>query len=106
MFQRRLNGAVDFQRNWDVYKVGFGFQGGEHWLGNEKLFSLTNQRSYALRIDLVDSVGDPYFAKYGFFRINDETNNYAVTVVSYTDGDAGMKILSYFFQFTFGPLMV
>ncbi|KAJ8033898.1 Ryncolin-4 [Holothuria leucospilota] len=89
VFQRRLNGAVDFQRNWGVYKVGFGPQDGEHWLGNDKLFSLTNQRRYELRIDLVDSVGDPYFAKYDFFRINDETNNYALAVRSYIDGDAG-----------------
>ena len=34
MIQRRYNETVDFDRNWDEYKNGFGSAYGEYWLGN------------------------------------------------------------------------
>lgn len=80
---------MDFDLDWDDFKVGFGSPGHEIWLGNEQIYSLTNQRRYQLRIDLVDADGDPYYAKYGFFRINNEANNYRLTVENYAAGDAG-----------------
>jgi hypothetical protein len=33
VFQRRQNGTVDFTRNWQEYKDGFGNVNNEHWLG-------------------------------------------------------------------------
>ena len=33
VFQRRINGEVDFYRNWDSYVNGFGSKNGEFWLG-------------------------------------------------------------------------
>ncbi|XP_067939555.1 angiopoietin-related protein 4-like [Watersipora subatra] len=32
VLQRRLNGSVDFLRNWTEYQTGFGNIDGEHWL--------------------------------------------------------------------------
>ena len=34
VFQRRINGEVDFFLNWDSYERGFGNTNGEFWLGN------------------------------------------------------------------------
>ena len=34
VFQRRLNGSVDFYRDWKDYRDGFGDLEVEFWLGN------------------------------------------------------------------------
>ncbi|PIK51901.1 fibrinogen-like protein A [Apostichopus japonicus] len=79
VFQRRIDGAVDFYRRWDDYKNGFGFLQREFWLGNDKLSYITNQGDYELRIDLVSRNGNSYFAKYDLFRISDEISKYRMT---------------------------
>ena len=33
VIQRRVNGTVDFAREWNDYEIGFGNLTGEHWLG-------------------------------------------------------------------------
>ncbi|XP_071837360.1 fibrinogen-like protein A isoform X1 [Apostichopus japonicus] len=76
VIQRRMDGGVDFNRDWNDYKQGFGFLHREFWLGNEKLAYITNQKDYELRIDFVSNSDDPYFAKYNLFRVSDEGTKY------------------------------
>ncbi|KAJ4947286.1 hypothetical protein JOQ06_009322 [Pogonophryne albipinna] len=45
VFQRRVDGSVNFYRPWDHYKMGFGNAVGEYWLGLENLSRLTLRRS-------------------------------------------------------------
>ncbi|XP_022103921.1 fibrinogen C domain-containing protein 1-A-like, partial [Acanthaster planci] len=54
VFQRRLDGSVNFTRSWTKYRDGFGNWTGEFWLGNQKLRQLTSKNRWKLRIDLED----------------------------------------------------
>ncbi|XP_052239828.1 angiopoietin-2-like isoform X2 [Dreissena polymorpha] len=42
VFQRRVNGSVDFLQNFASYENGFGDVHGEFWMGDDKGFSFTN----------------------------------------------------------------
>ncbi|XP_071836407.1 fibrinogen-like protein A [Apostichopus japonicus] len=88
VFQRRVDGSVDFYRNWQSYKEGFGELDHEFWLGNDKLYDLTNQGDYQLRIDMVNKHGAPYYAKFDLFRINDESANYRLSGLGTFNGTA------------------
>ncbi|XP_071837497.1 fibrinogen-like protein A isoform X5 [Apostichopus japonicus] len=108
VFQRRVDGSVDFYRNWDSYKEGFGELDHEFWLGNGKLYHLTNQGEYQIRINMVNKIGDPYYAKFDLFRINDESDNYRLSGLGTfngtadTDGGApGGGTLSYHLNYAF-----
>ncbi|XP_066293504.1 ficolin-1-like [Branchiostoma lanceolatum] len=90
LFQKRQDGSVNFYRDWQVYKTGFGDLRGEFWLGNDNLHRLTAQDVYELRVDLEDFEGNTAFAKYNIFRVEDEVHKYRLTVSGYsgTAGDA------------------
>ncbi|PIK42966.1 hypothetical protein BSL78_20176, partial [Apostichopus japonicus] len=88
VFQRRVNGSVDFYRNWTSYKEGFGELDHEFWLGNDKLYYLTNRGKYQLRIDMVNKDGAPYYAKFDSFQINDESDNYKLSKLGNYSGNA------------------
>lgn len=84
VFQRRVNGSQGFFLNWNDYKEGFGNVDHEFWLGNDKIYVLTNQKTYEWRIDFMNRDGAPYYAQFDHFRINDETDNYRLSVLVVT----------------------
>ncbi|PIK46992.1 putative ryncolin-3-like [Apostichopus japonicus] len=89
VFQRRVNGSVDFNRTWISYKEGFGDVSHEFWLGNDKLYHLTNQGNYQLRVDFVSRSGNPFYAQFDSFRINNESDNYRLSGIGEYSGNAG-----------------
>ncbi|XP_070563076.1 fibrinogen C domain-containing protein 1-like [Ptychodera flava] len=88
VFQRRIDGSMNFFRDWDSYKNGFGHVNAEFWLGNDRLFRLTNQKKYRLRVDMEDMDGNTAFAVYEYFRIGDELSHYKLVLGPFT-GTAG-----------------
>lgn len=84
VFQRRINGSVDFFRDWASYENGFGDLQGEFWLGNKYLHTLTTEPT-ELRIDLRDWDDEERFAIYSTFSIGDADSKYTL----YADGYSG-----------------
>ncbi|KAK9530952.1 hypothetical protein VZT92_012424 [Zoarces viviparus] len=89
VFQRRMDGSVNFYRPWDQYKVGFGSAAGEYWLGLETLFHLTLRKKYELLVDMEDFSGGKVFARYSSFAIDPESYGYTLHVSGFSDGGAG-----------------
>ncbi|KAL9969904.1 hypothetical protein ACROYT_G022177 [Oculina patagonica] len=88
VFQRRLDGSVDFYRDWVSYKNGFGDLNGEFWLGNDNLHRLTAVDDVMLRVDLEDFEGDIRYAEYTTFKVADEGDKYRLSIGGYS-GTAG-----------------
>ncbi|KAG8184829.1 hypothetical protein JTE90_004926 [Oedothorax gibbosus] len=90
VFQRRRDGSVDFLREWQDYKHGFGNVGGEFWLGNENLHLITHQDLYELRVDLEDFEDGRAFTTYGGFAVGSEKEKYMLKLLgTITGGSAG-----------------
>ncbi|XP_078676401.1 ficolin-2-like [Branchiostoma floridae x Branchiostoma belcheri] len=88
LIQRRQNGSVPFNRNWEEYKHGFGNKNGEYWLGNENIHLLTNCKNHSLRIDMEDWDENRRYALYNVFRVSDEEDGYRLHISGYS-GTAG-----------------
>ncbi|VDH95879.1 Hypothetical predicted protein [Mytilus galloprovincialis] len=84
VFQRRQDGKKEFYRGWEQYANGFGNLNTEFWLGNDKLYKLTSNGHYKLRVNLAGFNGDKAFAKYSSFYVGDKTTNYKLTVNGYS----------------------
>ncbi|KAK6966020.1 BgMFREP19.1 [Biomphalaria glabrata] len=88
IFQRRINGNVDFYRGWKEYRDGFGdYNIGEFYLGNENIYMLTSTGQYNLRIDLKYE-NKAFFAQYSSFKILSEKEKYKLNIGVYS-GNAG-----------------
>ncbi|XP_074495792.1 fibrinogen C domain-containing protein 1-like isoform X1 [Sebastes fasciatus] len=99
VIQRREDGSVNFFRDWDAYRDGFGRTTGEHWLGLQRMSSLTRSGGYELRIDMADFDNATAFARYGDFSVgrdsvNPEEDGYPLTVDEYS-GTAGDSLLKH-----------
>ena len=85
VFMRRYDGSQDIYLHWNHYKEGFGDMRREHWLGNDKLYYLTNQKQYRMRMDAtIWSTGLKRYNVYNSFRIEDEAHNYRLHVSGYS----------------------
>ncbi|XP_034156025.2 microfibril-associated glycoprotein 4-like [Pangasianodon hypophthalmus] len=89
VFQRRMDGSVNFYRPWEHYKKGFGNKDGEYWLGLENLYQLTRRRKYELRVDLQDFDGSSVYAHYSYFSVDSEAEGYRLHVRGFINGGAG-----------------
>ena len=83
VFQKRLDGSVNFYRGWADYKNGFGYLNGEFWLGLDKIHRLTKTKN-RLRVDLEDTTGKTAYAEYDMFAVTSERTKYKLSVGTYS----------------------
>lgn len=88
VIQRRINGSVDFYRNWTEYKNGFGFADHEYWIGNDMLHKVSSVQPQELRVDMERFNGKKAYAVYSTFSVGDEASKYILQVNEYV-GTAG-----------------
>ncbi|XP_048742729.2 ficolin-1-like [Ostrea edulis] len=88
VFQRRMDGSVNFTRTWSEYKNGFGNLSTEFWLGNKYLYRILRQGNYQLRMDMRDFEGNSTFVKYKSVSIGDKRSRYRMNISGYS-GNAG-----------------
>ncbi|XP_069102617.1 fibrinogen-like protein A [Argopecten irradians] len=102
VIQNRESNDVDFYRSWNDYKTGFGDLNGNFWLGNDAIHYLSTIAS-VLRINLVTWMGDERYAEYSTFKVENETDNYALTASGFSGtawsdamgGHTGHQVLQY-----------
>ena len=83
VFQKRLDGSVNFNRGWVDYKRGFGNLNGEFWLGLDKIHRLTKTKS-RLRVELEDTQGKTAYAEYDLFAVSSERTKYILGLGTYS----------------------
>ena len=93
VFQKRLDGSVDFYRNWDDYKNGFGNLNSEFWLGLDKIYRLTEKKRNRLRVDLEETTGNTAYAEYDMFAVTNEATKYKLSLGNYSGIVLGMYLI-------------
>ena len=88
VFQRRQDGSVNFTRDWNTYKNGFGDLFGELWLGNDNIAKITASGNFQLRIDLCDWNDECRYAEYSFICVLSAEDKYQLFFGDYS-GDSG-----------------
>ena len=96
VFQKRLDGSVDFYRGWTDYKNGFGNLHGEFWLGLDKIHRLTTTIKNKLRVHLMDTKGKTAYAEYNMLAVASE-NKYKLSLGTYS-GNLGDNKEIYFYE--------
>lgn len=91
VFQHRLDGSVDFYRNWQFYKHGFGDLNGEFWLGLDKINRITSALHNELRVDMEDFEGNSTYAEYDSFFVANENHYYKLSLGQFS----GKSVVSY-----------
>lgn len=79
-----MDGTVDFFRNWQNYKLGFGQVYGEHWLGLDNIHDLLSSHdNHQLWVDLETTGNEMDHASYDKFDVGDEESGYVLTIGSF-----------------------
>ena len=85
VIQRRADGSVYFNKDWNDYKEGFGpFLNEEFWLGNEKIYRIVSGGRYAIHFCMRNRTGAEYYAEYSSFSIGNEDSKYRLYVTGYS----------------------
>ncbi|XP_068151108.1 fibrinogen-like protein 1 [Drosophila tropicalis] len=96
VLQRRIDGSVNFYRDWNDYRDGFGELSGEFFIGLDKIYRMTTNERYELLIHLqyYDTEKSSYI-RYNNFSIGNETENYVLKYLGDVTCDDDLKFEQY-----------
>ncbi|KFB48402.1 AGAP004996-PA-like protein [Anopheles sinensis] len=90
VIQNRQDGSTDFYRGYNDYKAGFGeFDGGDYWLGLDRIHNITASGDYELFVLLEDFEKNVSFARYDSFSIGSSSDFYPILKLEGFSGPAG-----------------
>ncbi|XP_050095688.1 ficolin-1-like [Anopheles aquasalis] len=89
VFQYRYDGSLDFYREWNEFRDGFGDLNKEFWLGLEKVHQITSGRKHELVVELKDFNGRFKYARFDSFEIGSESEQYNLKDIGEYSGTAG-----------------
>ena len=106
VIQRRIDGSVDFNRNWSEYEEGFGNlpdddkdTTGEFWIGLRSLHCLTNREQWELHIDYMFPNKTKGYLSYHHFRVGPASDDYRLSISRFsgntTDPITGVHSLNH-----------
>uniref|UniRef100_A0A1I8JGQ3 Fibrinogen C-terminal domain-containing protein n=2 Tax=Macrostomum lignano TaxID=282301 RepID=A0A1I8JGQ3_9PLAT len=80
-FQHRVDGSVDFYRNWTNYLTEFGqSEDRNYWMGLEAIHQLTRAGDRRVRWEMSDWNGTRYWWEDAHFAVQDASQGYRVSV--------------------------
>ncbi|XP_052898106.1 angiopoietin-1-like [Anopheles moucheti] len=95
VIQNRQEGSTDFYRGYSDYRAGFGeFDGGDYWLGLDRIHNITASGEYELMILLEDFEKNVTYAHYANFAIGSGNDFYPITKLDGYSGTAGDSLRS------------
>ncbi|XP_073848869.1 uncharacterized protein [Musca autumnalis] len=93
VIQRRINGTVSFERDWEDYKNGFGDLNGEFWLGLDKIHALTEPKgSTEFKIEMQDFDNNWRYSHYKSFYVEGESEKYTLRLENFVESNGGDTI--------------
>ncbi|XP_062576799.1 ficolin-1-like [Saccostrea cucullata] len=90
--QMRKTGSVNFTRNWNDYKVGFGNPETDYWIGNDAIHQLTKDRP-SLNVSITLNDVTTKYQVYHEFSVSDENDNYTLFLAGPVTGTLSDKML-------------
>ncbi|XP_034483755.1 ficolin-1-like [Drosophila innubila] len=87
VIQRRIDGKINFQRNWAEYRDGFGSLDGEFFMGLEKIHRLTTSSRHELYVQMRALSGIIKIAHYDNFVVGGEDEQYTLQNVGVAFGN-------------------
>ncbi|XP_063903606.1 fibrinogen-like protein 1 isoform X2 [Zophobas morio] len=82
----RFDGSQNFYLNWTDYKQGFGNLSGEHWVGLDHLYELTNSKRVDLLVEMIDWDLLKVYALYDDFVVGNEAESYPLKTLGRNRG--------------------
>ena len=89
IIQSRVNAQIDFYRNWTDYRDGFGSMPSDFWIGLEKIYQITRNRSFELRFYMSLQNRTYYQQRYYDFHLSNEQDGYEFSYSSSAFGGGG-----------------